>query len=111
MVETVKQQYKIPITKVVYTELNRDDFDYLYDKDIIRYTDYNTYEILSSDIQEILQEMQNIEESIISNEECSYRLNEIQEIRSVLNDSIGSDIVDMLDRAKALPRISLKMRA
>lgn len=73
------------ISKMVFTELTTEQYDKLNELNILQFTDYNTTEITADNLQVILKE--------IEEEQGKEKFIEVLEI---IEDAIGSDIVEML---------------
>ena len=73
------------INKMVFTELTTEQYDELNELNILQFTDYNTTEITADHLQETLEE--------IEEEQGKDKTIEVIE---TLNDTLGSDVVEML---------------
>ena len=73
------------INKMVFTELTTEQYDELNELNILQFTDYNTTEITADNLQVVLEE--------IEEEQGKDKTIEVIEI---LNDALGSDVVEML---------------
>lgn len=77
------------ISKMVFTELNNEQYDQLDELNVLQFTDYNTTEITADHLQEVLDDIQE--------EQGQDRVTEVLE---VLNDALGSDVVDLLRKSE-----------
>lgn len=77
------------ISKMVFTELNDEQYGKLDELNILQFTDYNTTEITADHLQEVLDDIQE--------EQGQDRVAETLE---VLNDALGSDVVDLLRKGE-----------